>query len=130
MAYKTTGRLPAEKASKLGHTEIVQSESVREVLENFTSNTIPAADPQRELLQWHTAPTATAPLAELFASDGSYSGTELKGQMLRQIVFVKTALVHLRIADMNLQNPLALAALLQDSVSVNATVFPMKNIFL
>ncbi|MDP9238537.1 MAG: hypothetical protein M3P30_14270 [Chloroflexota bacterium] len=129
MPYEAGSRLPGERASRLGHLDVLKSPLVRKLCESFedtaASSTIPSAS-------WELPPIST-PLPLVFAVDGSLQIIENALPPHKTLAFVKTALLRVdRVAlaaiDPLMPHPLALRELLIDSAMYHATAFPMRHV--
>lgn len=132
MPYKQGGRLPAEKASKLGHLEVIQSPLVQKLCKNFN-------DPEYEYTEgtakWEALPTGGQELKIIFASDGSLQPIEWPNPPYKAIAFVKTALLKLdqyaiSKLDKDTPNPFSLKDLMKESALFHSTAFPLRNVFI
>jgi hypothetical protein len=121
-----------EAASKLGHLEVLESELVNELIENFESPDIPIdgskvkAQPLPETDHKHDI---------IFAVDGSLQIVNSELIRYKELSFIKTALLRLNRSmvekiDPESPHPLALKKLMEDSALFHATVFPLKNVFI
>ncbi len=133
MPYGSSGRLPAERASKLGHLQVVGSELVNQLVREFE---VPATSQHQPEACWKPVPpTDKESLRLVFAVDGSLQLLQSQMEPFREIAFVKTALLRLdRVAmskiDQRVPHPLALRDLLSQSALYHSTVFPLKNLSL
>ena len=108
MPFQSSDRMPAERASKLGHLDVLNSPLVRELCESFEDPKIekPTTQPQ-----W--APFSKAqPLTLIFGVDGSMQIIEkTESKPHKALGFVKTALVTLdqiALATLGKYNPIHL----------------------
>ena len=69
MPYQEGNRLPAEKASKLGHLEVIQSDLVKRLCKSF--NDIQIKGPSPDSSFWSALPTGGQELKIIFSTDGS-----------------------------------------------------------
>jgi hypothetical protein len=90
MPYPRGKRLPFERASKLGHLEVIQSPLVRSLCENFNDPEF-GIDPDRVV--WQKIPEGGKELKILFAADGSIKPIESPNPPYKAIAFVKSALL-------------------------------------
>jgi hypothetical protein len=125
--YQGGGRLPAEKASKLSHLDVLNSELVNKLLADFES---PLVTDLNIDLDWKTF-SSEAPLDLIFAVDGSLQVIQGTTPSRKELAFVKTALLKLSAKDIegldkDDPHPLALKKLMSDSALYHATVFPLK----
>jgi hypothetical protein len=132
MPYEKGTRLPGEAASKLGHLRVIESEWVRELIQQFEYTTANPQDTSNTL--WMAFdPTAAAALPRVFAVDGSYVAVPSNDYPRKEVAFVKTALIRvdkskLDKIDKENPHPLLLQDALSDSALYHATVFPLKNV--
>ena len=129
--YSGGARLPAEKASKLSHLDVLNSELVNELLKNFESS---AVGDFKIDLDWKNYEISEK-LEVIFAVDGSLQ--EIKGSTppYKELSFVKTALLRLKLSDLDKidkrdPHPLELKQLMSNSALYHATVFPLKFVHL
>ena len=132
MPYKAGERLPGERASKLGHLDVLKSPLVRRLCDSFE-------DPQHAPLSvqptWQTVPAVGDPLRIVFGVDGSLQVIESETRPHKTIAFVKTALLRLDQAaisqiDKDSPHPFALRDILADSALYHATVFPLRHVII
>lgn len=130
MAYSSSGKLPYEVASKLGHLKVIESDWIRSLIEDFESNDIT----ERYIFSdniWNSIDeNALPPLKHVWVVDGSYVPVVENN---KELVFVKTALMTVeqsKIAkiDKDYPHPLLLQSIMKDSALFHSTVFPLKNI--
>ena len=130
MPYEAGQRLPAERASRLGHLDVLKSSLVKKLCESFedtvTSDTPPLAS-------WQPIPSGGIPLPLVFAVDGSLQVIQNELPPHKALAFVKTALLRVdRVAlesiDRQMPHPHALRDLMADSAMYHATVFPMRHV--
>lgn len=132
MPYQAGARLPGEGASKLGHLSVVQSKWVKSLVDAFETQTSDDIDGHQSL--WASVQKGKhAPLRSIWAVDGSYVSVSSNGVVPREVSFVKTALLtvdkaKLDVIDKSHPHPLLLRDILRDSAVFHATVFPLKNI--
>jgi hypothetical protein len=132
MPYAAGDRLGAEHASKLGHLEIVKSEFVQKLIDRFTYPK--PLDDLENLAPWtEFDPTGIDPLPTVIAVDGSLQTVASDDHPVRQLSFVKTALVRLDRRQMDkidrrMPHPVHMKALMRDSALQTATVFPLRNV--
>ena len=131
MAYSSTsGRLPFESASKLGHLNVIQSEWVQSLLKDFETNDLGDGDNYENDI-WEDFEIGTAePLKHIWVADGSYVSVQENN---KELAFVKTALMTVeqsKIAaiDKEYPHPLLLQDIMKDSALFHATVFPLRNL--
>jgi hypothetical protein len=132
MPYAQGANLPGERASKLGHLAVVNSDWVKSLVTDFEQTDQTGKDPSNTV--WvEFFPERIRPLRNIWAVDGSYVSISSDGKPPKEMAFVKTALLlidKLRIdaVDKEQPHPLLLQDILKDSAIFHATVFPLKNI--
>lgn len=130
MAYTTTGRLPYETASKLGHLEVIESEWVRSLLNDFENNDVDDGDNYDSSIWASYSLGQVQPLRHIWTADGSFSKVN---QNRKEVAFVKTALMtveqsKIESIDKDYPHPLILKDIMKDSALYHATVFPLRNL--
>jgi hypothetical protein len=131
MPYQADDRLPAERASKLGHLEVIKSPLVKKLLEAFsTSSYVPQTANSNK---WISFKSDASPLNLIFAVDGSLQVIKSDASPHKELAFIKTALLRIdnsAIADLDQKcpHPHALRDIMSDSALYHATVLPLKNI--
>lgn len=130
MPYQAGSRLPLERASKLGHLDVIKSELVNSLIEQFEK---PDIKPEDYEVPWVAFNTDAKPLRLVFSVDGSIQMVRSDTQPFREVAFVKTALLRLdrhgmERVDKEDPHPLALRDILAESAMYHATIFPLKNI--
>jgi len=130
MPYKQGDRLPGERASKLGHLEVLKSELVNKLIKEFEGNNLPSCS---SIPLWEPIPEIEDPLTIIFGIDGSLQFIESEVFPYKRLAFVKTALLRVdqwALSKVNKESPhpLALRDILSDSAIYHATVFPLKHI--
>lgn len=123
-------RLPGERASRLGHLEVLKSELVKKFVQQFEANG-PAAT--ADCSHWEPIPQGEKPLTLIFGIDGSMQPIESDLPPHKRLAFIKTALLRLdqyalSKIDRDLPHPLALKDIMADSALYHATVFPLKHV--
>ncbi|RME60415.1 hypothetical protein D6779_02250, partial [Candidatus Parcubacteria bacterium] len=130
MPYQGGKRLSGERASKLGHLDVVKSELVNELIQQFE-------DQQPALIEspanWVPIPDGESPLRLIFAVDGSKQTIRSDFPPYKELSFVKTALLRLdqrAIAKLDpvAPHPMALRDIMSDSAMYHATVLPLKGV--
>ena len=131
MPYRPGQRLPGERASRLGHLDVLNSKLVEKLCNSFEAPepSITAADAMWETMSLDVA----AVLPVVFGVDGSIQRIESEIPPYKTLAFVKTALLRIdRYAlsqiDKDSPHPLALRDILSDSALYHSTVFPLKNV--
>ena len=130
MPYQKGLRLPAERASKLGHLEVIKCPLVQKLCRNFED---PDYTPESTGAIWQELPKAGNELGIVFSSDGSIQIIEAPAPPYKAIAFVKTALMKLDqyvIArlDKNTPNPFALRDMMEHAALFHATAFPLRHV--
>jgi hypothetical protein len=130
MPYPAGNRLPGERASKLGHLEVLKSGLVNRLCESFEN---PESTSEPTNVAWEAIPSTGTPLKIVFGVDGSMQPISLETQPYKELAFVKTALLKVDSAalakvDRKNPNPFALRDIMADSALYHATVFPLKNV--
>jgi len=133
MPYQKGNRLPPERASKLGHLEVIQSPLVQKLCKNF--NDIEFSDRLDSLSQWETLPNDGVELKIIFATDGSLQVIENPYPPFKAIAFVKSALLRvdqyaISKIDKDIPNPFALRDLMKEAALYHSTAFPLRNVFI
>ena len=89
MPYQAGKTLPGERASKLGHLDVLNSPLVQQLVKNFeeqqTSDSIQ--------LPWQPFPKPGQPFDLIFAVDGSWQEIVDERPPHKALAFVKTALL-------------------------------------
>ena len=132
MPYMQGDRLPMEKASKLGHLDIIRSPLVNKMIASFEE---PGSPPISDPPTWESLPSTSSVLPIIFAIDGSYQVIESSRPPYKAVAFVKTALFRLDRSAMNSldkanPHPYALRDIMKDAAAYHATVFPMRHVVL
>lgn len=133
MPYGAGERLPGERASRLGHLEVLKSPLVNKLVASFEGDVSSQANADNII--WQAIQTEAKPLSVVFGIDGSFQTIESERSPNKRLAFVKTALLRLdqsalsRI-DREAPNPFALRDILANSAIYHSTVFPLKHITL
>ena len=130
MPYKAGDRLPAERASRLGHLDVLKSALVKKLCKSFEDT---AQSPISTHSSWEAIPMHGQPLPLVFGVDGSMQVIESETPPYKALAFVKTALlrvdqVALASIDDESPHPLALRDILADSALYHATVLPLRHV--
>ena len=130
MPYQAGKNLPGERASKLGHLEVLKSPLVQELVKNFEE---PSEVELNAPVDWESIPTNGEQLDIIFSVDGSIQTIEDKTPPYKALAFVKTALmkidqVGLGRIDKVTPHPFALRDLMTDAALYHATVFPLRHV--
>lgn len=131
MPYSEGTRLPGETASKLGHLAVIKSDWVKSLVNEFESTSRPTVDPSKTL--WTQFDNSAEPLRNVWAVDGSFVPIRTEETPPREVAFVKTALLTVDRAKLDLidkehPHPLLLRDVMTGSAVFHATVLPLKNI--
>lgn len=130
MPYKGGTRLSGERASKLGHLDIIQSDLVNELIDQFENYEPETVDTDAI---WETIDPDVEPLRLIFAVDGSKQTVRSDFPPYKELSFIKTALLRLDQhaidqLDQDAPHPLALRDIMADSAMYHATVLPLKGV--
>lgn len=132
MPYRGGERLSGERASKLGHLDVVRSAFVKSLIEQFEHNS--SGEDSTPPAPWRRFDaTNAAPLGSVIAVDGSLQSIASADHPVRELSFVKTALVRLDKRELDkidkrMPHPVHMKALMRDCALHAATVFPLRNI--
>ena len=130
MPYLKGTRLPGEKASKLGHLEVIKSPLVQQICKNFED---PTCTPETSTANWKKLPDGGDELNIIFSSDGSFQIIEAPQPPYKAISFIKTALLKvdqhaISKLDKESPNPFAIKDMMRDSALFHATAFPLRHV--
>jgi len=130
MPYQAGNRLPGERASRIGHLDVLKSPLVRKLCDNFQKPEIPI---ESRDLQWLPIECDGDNLKYIFGVDGSTQIIRSDVSPYSTIGFVKTAILKLddyalSKVDRGSPHPYVLRDILQDSAIYHATAFPLRNI--
>jgi hypothetical protein len=130
MPYKAGERLPAERASRLGHLDVLKSELVKTLCRNFEDIAERSVCVQNA---WESIPSTGESLPIVFGVDGSMQVIESETHPYKSLSFIKTALLRvdqgaLSLVDEESPHPLALRDILAESALYHATVFPLRHV--
>lgn len=130
MPYSPGKNLPGERASKLGHLDVLKSPLVQQLVHSFEQ---PSADDLISNANWQPLPIAGQPLDIVFGVDGSIQIIVDELPPHKAMAFVKTALmrideVALKKIDKDTPHPFALRDLMAESALYHATVFPLRHV--
>ncbi|MCE8033115.1 hypothetical protein EKK97_03655 [Billgrantia tianxiuensis] len=130
MPYQMGKRLSGERASKLGHLDVVNSELVNELIQKFEDQ-----EPAKieSPANWEAIPDGEIPLRLIFAVDGSKQTIRSDFPPYKELSFIKTALLRLdqhaiEKLDPLAPHPMALRDIMSDSGMYHATVLPLKGV--
>lgn len=130
MPYQEGGRLPRERASKLGHLDVIKSQLVNELIEQFEK-------PEPQIIElranWEGINFNENPLRLIFAVDGSKQTVRSDFPPFKELSFVKTALLRLDQRaigklDPDTPHPMALRDIMSDAAMYHATVLPLRGV--
>jgi len=93
MPYKHGSRLPGERASRLGHLEVLKSDLVNSLVQSFES--LNPDEIEESQIGWEEFNTQAEPLSIIFGVDGSLQAIESDIPPYKALAFVKTALLRL-----------------------------------
>ncbi|MES9962180.1 MAG: hypothetical protein ABW116_01445 [Candidatus Sedimenticola sp. 20ELBAFRAG] len=130
MPYQGGKRLSGERASKLGHLDVVNSDLVNELIEQFENQQPAEIETQAN---WEQIVVAEEPLRLIFAVDGSKQTIRSDFPPYKELSFIKTALLRLDQhaigkLDPVAPHPMALRDIMSDSAMYHATVLPLKGV--
>ena len=130
MPYQKGLRLPSERASKLGHLEVIQSALVQKLCKDFEN---PEHKEGESKAVWQPLPFGGDELGIIFSSDGSFQVIEYPQPPYKAITFVKTALLKMdqyaiSKIDKDAPHPFALRDLMKDSALFHSTAFPLRHV--
>lgn len=133
MPYQEGNRLPPERASKLGHLEVIQSELVQKLCKIF--NDPEFVEHTGSISKWEPLPTGGTELKIIFSTDGSLQIIENPNPPFKAIAFVKSALLKvdqfaISKIDKDTPNPFALRDLMKESALYHSTAFPLRNVLI
>jgi hypothetical protein len=133
MPYQAGSRLSGESASKLGHLEVLESELVQTLIKQFEYPEPLDNDPSNTQWKKYTPSDTGQPLRLIFAVDGSMQTVKSESMPIREVAFIKTALLRLdpnAIAklDPDYPHPIALKKMMAESALYHSTVLPLKNV--
>jgi hypothetical protein len=129
MPYQGGRRLSGERASKLGHLDVVNSELVNELIDQFED--LEPAEVETAAI-WEPINDTDA-LRLIFAVDGSKQTVRSDFPPYKELSFIKTALLRLDQhaigkLDPEAPHPYALRDIMSDSAMYHATVLPLKGV--
>ncbi|SMP62815.1 hypothetical protein SAMN06295888_11060 [Desulfonatronum zhilinae] len=130
MPYKGGTRLSGERASKLGHLDIIQSDLVNELIDQFEN--FEPEEIETDAI-WKKIDLTEEPLRLVFAVDGSKQTVRSNFPPYKELSFIKTALLRLdqhalSKLDPDAPHPLALRDIMADAAMYHATVLPLKGV--
>lgn len=130
MPYQQGNRLPGERASRLGHLDVLKSELVNKFVKGFEDRVV---EEKTSTLPWSAIPSDGKILPIVFGVDGSVQTVVSETPPYKALAFVKTALLRLdqnalASVDRETPHPLVLRDILEGSALYHATVFPLRNV--
>ncbi len=130
MPYQEGDRLPGERASRLGHLDVLKSELVKKLCKAFEEGPKATQVPSST---WSPIPSQGKPLPLVFGVDGSVQIIKDETPPHKTLAFVKTALLRidsqaLAEIDKDSPHPLALRDILSEAALYHATVFPLRHV--
>lgn len=130
MPYQGGKRLSGERASKLGHLDVVKSDLVNELVRRFE---LPEPEQVDAPARWQSFELDDAPLRLVFAVDGSKQTVRSDFPPYKELSFIKTALLRLdqhaiNELDPEAPHPMALRDIMADAAMYHATVLPLKGV--
>ena len=130
MPFQRGRRLPGERASKVGHLDVLKNPLVNELSRTFTDAQVTSADAKS---LWAKIEIAAKPLSIIFCADGSWQTIVGESPPYSARAFIKTALVRLDEhalgkVDKESPNPFLLRDILKESAMHHATVFPLRHV--
>ncbi len=130
MAYASDGRLPFEKASKLGHLKVIESEWVKALIKDFETFDVAEKENYNNQIWKGFDCHSAEPLKHIWVSDGSYVSVV---ENRKELAFVKTALMTIEQSKIEAINkdyphPILMRNIMTESALFHATVFPLKNL--
>jgi len=132
MPYQKGLRLPRERASKLGHLEVIKSPLVQKLCQNFDD---PNYVPDSSNALWQKLPKGEEELKIIFASDGSIQTIESPNPPYKAIAFIKTALLKvdqyaISKLDKETPNPFALRDIMKGAALFHSSAFPLRHVLI
>lgn len=130
MPYNQGNRLPGERASRLGHLDVLNSPLVNQLVHSFEEE---PPSPDNIQVQWLALPATGESLDIIFAVDGSLQTIRDELPPHKSLSFVKTALMRIdQVAldriDKDSPHPFELRDLMAESALYHATVFPLQHV--
>lgn len=131
MPYQASKRLPGERASKLGHLDVLKSPLVQQLVQKFEEQDPSDLPP---FTGWQPFPPLGKPLDIIFAVDGSWQPITDERPPYKSIAFIKTALVNLDQVglsqiDKETPHPFAIRDLMSKSAAYHATALPLRHLY-
>ncbi|MCH7963942.1 MAG: hypothetical protein IH852_08385 [Bacteroidetes bacterium] len=130
MPYQRGNRLPAERASKIGHLEVIQSPLVKKLCESFNNPDIVQIP---DGITWQVLPKDGNPLNIIFSADGSIQTIEDNKPPFKAISFIKAALLKMdqhALGKLDKENPhpFTIRDIMKESALFHATSFPLRHV--
>jgi hypothetical protein len=130
MPYQAGDRLPGERASRIGHLDVIKSPLVQKICQNFRNPTIPA---ECRAIPWEPIPEGRTDLKYIFGVDGSIQVIRSDVSPYSTIAFIKTSMLkidqhELSKIDKETPHPYMIRDILQESAIYHATVMPLENV--
>lgn len=131
MPYQAGKRLPGERASKLGHLDVLKSPLVQQLVRKFEEQDPSELPP---FTGWQPFPALAKPLDIIFAVDGSWQPITDERPPYKSIAFIKTALINLDQVglsqiDKETPHPFAIRDLMLKSAAYHATALPLRHLY-
>jgi len=131
MPYQAGKNLPGERASKLGHLDVLKSPLVHQLVHNFEQPDTVEIDSS---IVWQPFSSLDEPLDLIFAVDGSWQTITDERPPYKALAFVKTALmkidqVALKRIDSETPHPFSLRDLMSEAALYHATAFPLRHVY-
>lgn len=130
MPYQSGNRLTGERASKLGHLDVINSDLVNDLIDQFEK---PGHAFLKSNIDWTEITKADVPLRLIFAVDGSKQTIRSDFSPYKELSFLKTALLRLDQyeidkLDPDAPHPMALRDIMSNAAMYHATVLPHKGV--
>jgi hypothetical protein len=130
MPFQPGKRLPGERASKIGHLEVLKNPLVNSLCEKLKDE---KGDDKETASQWTIVSSSGKPLSLVFAVDGSLQYIVNEQPPYNARAFVKTALLRLdqhalSQVDKDSPHPFVLRDILKESAMYHATVIPLRHV--
>lgn len=130
MPYQAGKRLSGERASKIGHLDVINSPLVNEIIHQFEK---PEPAIFESKATWEEIEQNEKPLRLIFAVDGSLQTIKSDLPPYKELSFIKTALLRLDQHEMNrldpdAPHPMALRDIMSEAALYHATVLPLRGI--
>jgi len=130
MPYQAGKRLSGERASRLGHLDVLKSDLVNKLCASFEQPSL-ASRPSGTM--WGPVPDTGQVLPLVFGVDGSLQIIESETRPHKALAFIKTALLRLdrhalSSVDEESPHPFVLRDILAESALYHATVLPLRHV--